>query len=63
MKIYNDVLRNIYENGVDREGRNGKTRALFALQMRFNMVDGYPAVTTKKLAFNSVKGELRACEQ
>lgn len=58
MKIYNDVLRKIYEEGVDREGRNGKTRALFAIQMRFNMADGYPAVTTKKLAFNAVKAEL-----
>lgn len=44
--------------GVDREGRNGRTRSLFAIQMRFNMEDGFPAVTTKKLAFNAVKGEL-----
>ena len=58
MKTYNDVLRQIYENGVDREGRNGKTRALFAIQMRFDMAAGFPAVTTKKLAFNAVKGEL-----
>ena len=58
MKIYNDILKKIYEEGVDREGRNGKTRALFALQMRFDMADGFPAVTTKKLAFNAVKGEL-----
>ena len=58
MKTYNDVLRQIYENGVDREGRNGKTRALFAIQMRFDMGAGFPAVTTKKLAFNAVKGEL-----
>ena len=58
MKTYNDVLRQIYENGVDREGRNGKTRALFAIQMRFDMAAGFPAVTTKKLAFNAVKSEL-----
>lgn len=44
--------------GIDREGRNGKTRALFAIQMRFNMADGFPAVTTKKLAFKAVKSEL-----
>jgi thymidylate synthase len=58
MKIYNDVLRKIMDEGVDREGRNARTRALFAIQMRFNMADGFPAVTTKKLAFKSVKSEL-----
>lgn len=58
MKIYNDVLKNIYENGIDREGRNGFTRALFAQQIRFNLSDGFPAVTTKKLAFKAVKSEL-----
>jgi thymidylate synthase len=58
MKIYNDILKKIMDEGVDREGRNGKTRALFAIQMRFNMEDGFPAVTTKKLAFNAVKSEL-----
>lgn len=58
MKTYNDVLKKIYEEGVDREGRNGKTRALFAIQMRFNMADGFPAVTTKKLAFKAVTSEL-----
>ena len=58
MKTYNDVLKSVYENGIDREGRNGKTRAQFAIQMRFLMDDGFPAVTTKKLAFESVKSEL-----
>ena len=58
MKTYNDVLRRIMDEGSDRESRNGKTRALFAVQMRFNMADGFPAVTTKKLAFKAVKSEL-----
>ena len=58
MKQYNDILKRIMEEGVDREGRNATTRALFALQMRFNMEDGFPAVTTKKLAFRAVKSEL-----
>ena len=58
MKIYNDILREIMDKGVDREGRNGSTRGLFTLQMRFDMAKGFPAVTTKKLAFNAVKGEL-----
>jgi len=58
MKQYNDILKRIMEEGVDREGRNGSTRAMFAIQMRFPMNDGFPAVTTKKLAFKAVKSEL-----
>ncbi len=59
MRQYLDALRQIIETGVDREGRNGFTRALFGMQMRYNMEDGFPAVTTKKLAFNTgVKAEL-----
>ena len=58
MQQYLDTLRQIMDCGVDREGRNATTRALFGLQMRFDMTDGFPAVTTKKLAFNAMKGEL-----
>ncbi|MSU74213.1 thymidylate synthase [Candidatus Kaiserbacteria bacterium] len=58
MRQYNDILKRIMTEGVDREGRNGSTRALFALQMRFNLRDGFPAVTTKKLAFKAVRSEL-----
>lgn len=58
MHQYNDILKKVLEEGADREGRNGKTRSLFGLQMRFNMNDGFPAVTTKKLAFKAVKSEL-----
>lgn len=58
MKIYQDVMQYIMENGVDRVGRNGSTRACFALQMRFDMAQGFPAMTTKKLAFKAVKSEL-----
>ena len=58
MQTYNDVLRKIMNEGVDRKGRNATTRALFAIQMRFKMADGFPAVTTKKLAFKAVKSEL-----
>lgn len=58
MKTYNEVLKTILEKGVDRKGRNAVTRALFAIQMRFNLEEGFPAVTTKQLAFNAVKGEL-----
>ncbi len=46
------------DEGNDRQGRYGGTRALFAVPMRFRMKDGFPAMTTKKLAFRSVAAEL-----
>lgn len=58
MKQYNALLKKVMDEGTDRDTRNGKTRALFGLQMRFKMSDGFPAVTTKKLAFKAVKSEL-----
>lgn len=58
MKQYIDILKEIMEDGVDREGRNGGTRAIWAKQLRFNLSDGFPAVTTKTLAFKMVLGEL-----
>lgn len=58
-QAYLDVLKQIMEKGVDRDDRTGTgTRALFGLQMRFNMEKGFPAITTKKLAFKAVKSEL-----
>jgi len=58
-QTYLDALKQIMEKGVDRDDRTGTgTRALFGLQMRFNMEDGFPAITTKKLAFKAVKSEL-----
>ena len=58
MKNYNKFLRHIKNYGVDRVGRNATTRALFSQQLRFDLNEGFPAVTTKKLAFKSVLGEL-----
>jgi thymidylate synthase len=58
MRQYLNLLKDIYEHGDDVEGRNGSTRKVFARQIRFNMQDGFPATTTKKLAFNGVKSEL-----
>lgn len=57
-QAYLEALRKVYTEGVDRKGRNGDTRALFALQIRASLKDGFPAVTTKKLAFKAVKSEL-----
>ena len=49
MKQYLDALKYVLENGVDRKDRTGTgTRAVFGMQLRFNMEDGFPAVTTKK---------------
>lgn len=53
-----DLMGEILERGTDREGRNGLTRGLFARQLRFDLRDGFPAMTTKKLAFKSAKAEL-----
>lgn len=55
---YLAAMHDIMDRGIDRIGRNGGTRALFAIQIRGNMSDGFPAVTTKKLAFKAVKSEL-----
>jgi len=58
MRQYLDVLKKIMDHGHDIEGRNGGTRKIFTEQMRFKMSDGFPAVTTKKLAFRSMAAEL-----
>ena len=59
MKQYLDALNHILEKGAEKKDRTGTgTKAVFGMQMRFNMKDGFPAVTTKKLAFNSMKAEL-----
>jgi len=59
MKQYLDALKQVLEKGEDKKDRTGTgTKALFGMQMRFNMEDGFPAVTTKKLAFKSMRAEL-----
>lgn len=59
MKQYLDALHYILKNGEDVSDRTGTgTRTVFGYQMRFNLNDGFPAVTTKKLAWKAVVGEL-----
>ena len=59
MRQYLGILRKALDTGVDRSDRTGTgTRAIFGEVMRFNMADGFPAVTTKRLAFRSVIAEL-----
>lgn len=59
MKQYHDLLKYVLENGSERKDRTGVgTIGLFGQQMRFKMKDGFPAVTTKKLAFKTLTAEL-----
>ncbi len=58
MRNYNSLLKEIMDTGADRKGRNGFTRGVFTRELRFRMADGFPATTTKKLAFRSVAAEL-----
>jgi thymidylate synthase len=59
VKQYLDALNYILKNGENVEDRTGVgTRTVFGYQMRFDLREGFPAVTTKKLAWRSVVGEL-----
>ena len=59
MKQYLDLLKKIMDEGTDRPDRTGVgSRAIFGQSMRFKMSDGFPAMTTKKLAFETMKAEL-----
>ena len=56
---YLNLLKEILDKGEDRSDRTGVgTRSLFGPQLRFNLAQGFPAVTTKKLAWRSVVSEL-----
>ena len=58
MKQYLDALKFCYETGSDVESRAGNVRKSFGYQMQFDLSEGFPAITTKKLAWKSVVSEL-----
>ena len=58
MKQYIDALKHVLEHGELNKSRAGNVIRTFGYQMRFNLQEGFPAVTTKKLAWKSVVGEL-----
>lgn len=55
---YLDLLTHILENGVEKTTRNGKVLSVFGYQLRHNMSNGFPLLTTKEMYFKGIVTEL-----
>eukprot|EP01035_Chromulina_nebulosa_P004577 gene4577-6255_t len=59
MRQYLDLLQTVLDTGIDRPDRTGTgTRSIFGHQMRFDLAEGFPLLTTKKLHVKSIVYEL-----
>lgn len=59
MKAYLDLMRDVVDNGIDKGDRTGVgTRSVFGRQMRFDLSEGFPLLTTKKVHLRSIIYEL-----
>lgn len=59
MRQYLEALQQVLDTGTDKQDRTGTgTISVFGMQQRYNLAQGFPAVTTKKLAWKSVVSEL-----
>ena len=57
-KVYLDLLRDIMENGVEKDTRAGRVKSVFGRQLRFNLKEGLPLLTTKKVFTKGIIHEL-----
>lgn len=59
MKQYLDLMRHVRDNGIVKQDRTGTgTKSVFGYQMRFDLAEGFPLVTTKRVHFKSIVHEL-----